>query len=61
MITAGDWDLLVPLFRMYVHQLPVMEARARTWWNASGGVFAETAFFFGACAPLELDPWLPDP
>jgi len=53
MIAAGDWDFLVPLFRMYVRQLPVMEARAQTWWNASGGVFAETAFFFGAYQPVD--------
>ena len=52
MITAGDFDLLTPLFGMYAHQMaPAMAARAKIWWDASGGVFAETAYPFGAYTP----------
>jgi hypothetical protein len=54
MISAGDFDLMEPLFRMYVdQQMPVLKARSKAWWNASGAVFAETSYFWGNYEPVD--------
>ena len=50
---AGDTELLRPLFKMSMEQLPVMRERSRRWYNHSGLRFAETAYFFGAFLPVD--------
>ena len=35
-LNAGDFDLLTPLFDMYLKQMPVLEERSRQWWNHTG-------------------------
>jgi hypothetical protein len=39
---AGDYDLMLPLYRMYMEQLPVMRERSRQWYKHNGTRFAET-------------------
>lgn len=43
-LAAGDFDLLEPLFAMYLEQLPVLEERSRRWWGY--GNFDISFFFF---------------
>lgn len=48
MIARGDFDQLLPLFRLYRQALPLCEAQARLYYNADGAYFPETMTPFGA-------------
>jgi alpha-L-fucosidase 2 len=50
MLSTGDWDLMTPLFRMYLDALPLAQARTRSYFKINGAVFPETMYFFGAYA-----------
>ncbi|XHR31002.1 MAG: DUF5703 domain-containing protein [Chthoniobacteraceae bacterium] len=47
MLGAGDYDEMLPLFRMYRDMLPLAEYRTKTWFGHDGAFFHETAYFFG--------------
>eukprot|EP01051_Picozoa_sp_SAG22_P004760 SAG22_NODE_263_length_13359_cov_3.396531_12_plen_434_part_00 len=45
----GDSSMLLGLFRHYLRTVPVLQARAKSWFGAGNGslYFAETTFFWG--------------
>jgi hypothetical protein len=47
MLSAGDFDLLQPLFRMYADALPLGRERTRTYYGHDGVFFPETMYFWG--------------
>ncbi|MCX6924186.1 MAG: DUF5703 domain-containing protein [Verrucomicrobia bacterium] len=47
MVAAGDFDLMQPLFKMYLDALPVARARVQTYYGHAGAYFPETMYFWG--------------
>jgi len=47
MLSCGDFDLMQPLFRMYLDALPIAKARTRIYYNHGGGFYPETIYFWG--------------
>ena len=47
MLASGDYDLMQPMFRMYLNTLPLAKARNKIWFNCEGGFIAETMCFWG--------------
>lgn len=43
----GDFDMMIPLFKMYLDALPLVEARSEAWYGHPGGFFSETLNFWG--------------
>ena len=46
-LMAGDFDMMLPLFKMYAQILPANEAQVEQYYNHDGAYFAETAPFWG--------------
>jgi alpha-L-fucosidase 2 len=46
-MAAGDFDMMEPLFRMYVAQIPGNSAQVADYYKHEGAYFAETAPFWG--------------
>jgi len=46
-LMAGDFDMMLPLFRMYANILPANEAQVKQFYNHGGAYFAETSPFWG--------------
>jgi len=46
-LMAGDFDMMMPLFRMYANILPANEAQVKQYYNHGGAYFAETSPFWG--------------
>lgn len=46
-LMAGDFDMMLPLFRMYANILPANKAQVREFYHHDGAYFAETAPFWG--------------
>jgi hypothetical protein len=46
-LAAGDFDLMVPLFKMYAGQLSGNSSLVRQYYHHDGAYFAETAPFWG--------------
>lgn len=46
-LQSGDFDFMLPLFNMYLNQLPGNEAQVQQYYHHSGAYFAETAPFWG--------------
>lgn len=51
MCMAGDFDMLLPLFKMYSDMLPVCRYRTKTHLNCDGAYFAECMYFWGDIFP----------
>jgi hypothetical protein len=47
MLAAGDFDLMRPLFRMYMDNLPVRKMATRKYYGHEGAFFPETFYFWG--------------
>jgi hypothetical protein len=47
MLSAGNFDLMEPLFEMYRNALPLAEDRTRIWYGHPGVFFPETMYFWG--------------
>ena len=47
MLYAGDYEMMTPLFAMYLKALPLREAAAKKHYNHAGGFFPETMYFWG--------------
>ena len=47
MPAAGDLDLMLPFFKMYLDALPVARARVQTYYSQAGAYFPETMYFWG--------------
>ncbi|GIV18779.1 MAG: hypothetical protein KatS3mg023_0530 [Armatimonadota bacterium] len=50
MIPAGDWEMMLPLFRMYLDALPLAKERTRLYFRHEGAYFPETMTFWGTYA-----------
>ncbi len=47
MLACGDFDMMVPLFRMYQDMLPLAEYRTQAWYGHEGAFIGETVYFWG--------------
>jgi alpha-L-fucosidase 2 len=47
MLASGDFDMMIPLFRMYQNMLPLQKDITRQYFNHDGAFFPETINFFG--------------
>ena len=50
MLAAGDFDLMPPLFRMYMDALPLLKSRVKLYFGHDGAYFPETMDFWGTYA-----------
>jgi hypothetical protein len=50
MLAAGDFDLMRPLFRMYLDALLLSRVRTKVYFKHEGVFFPETMYFWGAYA-----------
>ncbi|MCS6829262.1 MAG: DUF5703 domain-containing protein [bacterium] len=50
MIPAGDYEMLQPLFRMYLNALPLAKERTRLYFGHDGAYFPETITSWGTYA-----------
>ncbi|HTN08712.1 DUF5703 domain-containing protein [Agriterribacter sp.] len=50
MIASGDFDLMRPLFNMYMEALPLRKAATKKYYNHDGAFFPETMNFWGTYA-----------
>ena len=50
MLMAGDFDLMQPLFTMYMKALPMARRRTTKYFGHGGAFFPETMFFWGSYA-----------
>ncbi len=48
MLAAGDFDLMLPLFKMYLNDLPLRKLATRKYYGHDGAFFPETFYFWGA-------------
>jgi hypothetical protein len=48
MLATGDFDLMQPLFGMYLDALPMALHRTRTYFSHPGAFFPETMYFWGS-------------
>jgi hypothetical protein len=47
MLESGDFDLMKPLFRMYLEALDIRKFATETYYNHKGAFFPETLYFWG--------------
>ena len=47
MLESGDFDLMLPLFRMYREALPLRMLATKTYYKHEGAFFPETMYFWG--------------
>jgi hypothetical protein len=45
---SGDFDMAMPIFKMFFDALPLAQARTNTFFGHPGVFFPETSYFFGA-------------
>ena len=50
MLAAGDFDLIKPLFSMYLNALPLRKAATKKYYRHDGAFFPETMNFWGTYA-----------
>jgi alpha-L-fucosidase 2 len=48
MLFSGDFELMEPLFKMYMEALPLAKFRTEKYYNHMGAMFPETMYFWGA-------------
>ena len=48
MLESGDFEMMAPLFRMYLNNLPFAKDRTSTYFDHGGAFFPETQYFWGA-------------
>ena len=47
MLAAGDFDLMPPLFKMYMENLSLRKLATRKYYDHGGAFYPETAYFWG--------------
>jgi hypothetical protein len=47
MLYSGDYDLMLPLFKMYKNALPLRQAATRKYYGHEGAFYPETMYFWG--------------
>ncbi len=50
MLASGDFDMMPPLFQMFLDALPFAKARTPVYFGHEGAFFPETMYFWGAYA-----------
>ena len=50
MLASGDYDMMLPLFKMFQDALPFALARTQAYFGHGGAFFPETMYFWGAYA-----------
>ncbi len=50
MLGSGDYEMMRPLFKMFLDILPMATARTRIYFGHEGAFFPETQYFWGAYA-----------
>jgi len=55
MIEAGDFDMMLPLFKMYKNMLPKMEMLVTNFYDHRGAYFPETSPFWGELKKCDRD------
>ena len=48
MLAAGDFDMMIPLFKMYMNNLPLRKLATENYYGHDGAFFPETFYFWGA-------------
>lgn len=54
-LMAGDFDMMLPLFRMYAHMLPDNAALVQKYYHHGGAYFMETTPFWGGLPYMGAD------
>lgn len=47
MLEAGDYDQMLPFFKMYSDALPLAKHRVKTYYGHDGALYPETMYFWG--------------
>ena len=47
MLAAGNYDMMKPLFKMYIDAMPLAQHRMQKYYNFDGAYFPETMYFWG--------------
>lgn len=47
MLAAGDYDMMMPFFKMYSNALPLAKKRTELYYGHKGAFFPETMLFYG--------------
>jgi hypothetical protein len=47
MLYSGDYDMMVPLFKMYMDALPLRQAATQKYYHHQGAFYPETIYFWG--------------
>ncbi len=47
MLQAGDFEMMAPLFRMYMDALPLRKAATKKYYSHDGAFYPETMYFWG--------------
>jgi len=47
MLASADFDMMLPLFKMYKEMIPLAEARTQIWFGHGGSFIGETVYFWG--------------
>lgn len=50
MLATGDFEMMEPLFAMYLRAMPLLQARTKLYFNHGGAFFPETMHFWGGYA-----------
>ena len=50
MLGSGDFEMMLPLFRMFLDALPLAKARNQIYYQHGGAYFPETMYFWGTYA-----------
>jgi hypothetical protein len=54
MLYSGDYEMMLPLFRMCMDQLPLRKAATKTYFGHDGAYYPETFHFWGNYADRQL-------
>lgn len=57
MLAAGDFDLMMPYFKMYKDQLPIRKEIAEQFFGCSGAYYPEQVFAYGADGTRDKMKW----
>ncbi|MHC4253785.1 MAG: LamG-like jellyroll fold domain-containing protein, partial [Planctomycetota bacterium] len=54
MLASGDFDLMDPLWKMYLDALPMARERTRLYYGHDGAFFPETMYFWGTYGNVDF-------
>lgn len=59
MLAAGNYDMMKPLFKMYLDALPLAKHRVKEYYGFDGALFPETIYFWGTHSNQDFG-WNPE-